>query len=91
MAMREVLEDELTKKGFEIDKEMSWWAATGYASVGEVEQALHWLSVTIELGFLNHRFFSEHDPHLSQLVGNPRFEALRERAREKQREIEAVG
>jgi hypothetical protein len=64
----------------------------GTVSGGHVatDQALHWLAVTIELGSLNHRFFSQHDPHLSTLVGNPRFEALVERARENQREIEAA-
>ena len=87
--MDELFADEGMQKAVEIDKEFSWWAATGFASVGEKDQALHWLSVNIELGFLNHRFFSQHDPHLSKLGGDPRFEALMERAKEKQREIEA--
>jgi len=41
------------------------------------------------MGFINHRFFAENDPFLANLRGDPRFEALMERAREKQREIEA--
>jgi hypothetical protein len=41
------------------------------------------------MGFVNHHFFSQHDPHLSKLGGDPRFDALMERARAKQREIKA--
>lgn len=69
----------------------------GYASAtpvaparqGQRDEALRWLSRTIEMGFINHRFFAEHDPFLATLRGDPRFEALMERAREKQRELEA--
>ena len=41
------------------------------------------------MGFINHRFFAENDPFLAKLRGDLRFEALMERARAKQREIEA--
>jgi len=41
------------------------------------------------MGFINHRFFAEYDPFLAELRGDPRFEALMERARAKEREIEA--
>jgi len=68
---------------------VSWMAAAASASVGETDEALYWLSRAIEMGFINHRFFAEHDPFLATLRGDPRFEELMERAREKQREIEA--
>ena len=84
-----VLADEVTRGAVEMDKELSWFAATGFASVGETEEALHWLSGAIEMGIINHRFFSEIDPFLAKLRGDPRFEALMERARDKQRDIEA--
>jgi serine/threonine-protein kinase len=72
-----------------MDKEFSWMAAAGFASVGDTNEALDWLSRTIDMGFVNHHFFSQHDPHLSKLGGDPRFDALMERARAKQREIKA--
>jgi tetratricopeptide (TPR) repeat protein len=84
-----VLADEVTRGAVEMDKELSWMAAAAFASVGETKEALHWLSGAIEMGIINHRFFSEHDPFLAKLRGDPRFEALMERARVKQREIEA--
>jgi len=41
------------------------------------------------MGFINHRFFAEVDPFLAKLRGDLGFEALMERARNKQREVEA--
>jgi hypothetical protein len=87
--MDEVLADEVTRGAVEMDKELSWFAAIGFASVGETEEALHWLSGAIEMGIINHHFFAEIDPFLAKLRGNSRFEALMERAQVKQREIEA--
>ena len=89
--MGRVLADEVTRGAAEMDKELSWFAAIGFANIGETDQALRWLSAAIEMGIINHRFFAETDPFLAKLRGDPRFEALMERAREKQREIEAEG
>jgi hypothetical protein len=50
-----------------------------------MDQALRWLGNAIDLGFVNCDFFSRIDPLLEALRGDPRFEALMERAREKQR------
>jgi hypothetical protein len=88
-AVRAVLADPGTREVLEITTELSWMVAAASAGVGETDEALHWLSRAIEMGFINHRFFAEVDPFLAKLRGNPRFEALMERAREKQREIEA--
>ena len=63
--------------------------AAASATVGDLDEALYWLSRAIDLGFINHRFFAEVDPFLADLRGDPRFEALMERAREKQRGVEA--
>jgi hypothetical protein len=68
-----------------LDKEFSWWLAAACSHAGETEEALHWLANSIDLGFVNHRFFSAIDPFLAALRGDTRFEALMERAREKQR------
>jgi eukaryotic-like serine/threonine-protein kinase len=68
-----------------LDKEPSWWLAAGCSFAGRADEALHWLANSIDLGFVNHHFFSKIDPFLAALRGDARFEALMERAREKQR------
>jgi serine/threonine protein kinase len=68
-----------------LDKEFSWWLAAACSHAGETEEALHWLANSIDLGLVNHHFFSAIDPFLAALRGDTRFEALMERAREKQR------
>ncbi|MBE0594240.1 MAG: hypothetical protein IH616_17760 [Gemmatimonadales bacterium] len=88
-AMRVVLADPGTREALAMATELTWMAAAASATVGDVDEALYWLSRAIEMGFINHRFFAEHDPFLATLRGDPRFEALMERARAKQREIEA--
>jgi hypothetical protein len=87
-AIRTVLTDPESREALEMTTELAWMAAAGSSGVGDLDEALHWLSRAIEMGFINHRFFSEVDPFLSRLHGNPRFEELMERAREKEREIE---
>jgi non-specific serine/threonine protein kinase len=67
------------------DKEFSWVFADCLAIIGEIDEALDWLANSIEMGLINDRFFSEFDPFLAPLRGNRRFQALMERAREKQR------
>ena len=88
-AMRAVLADPGTREALEMVTELTWMAAAASANVGDVDEALYWLSRAIEMGFINHRFFAEVDPLLAKLRGNPRFEELMERSREKQREVEA--
>jgi hypothetical protein len=64
------------------------WAFTkeGFDRAYElVNHALEWLERAIVWGFSNHRFLSEHSRFLAPLRGDPRFEALLERAREKER------
>jgi serine/threonine-protein kinase len=87
-AMHRVLAEGATREAVGIDKELSWMAAAAFASVGDTDEALRWLSQVIEMGFINHRFFAEHDPFLAKLRGDPRFDALMERAREKERALE---
>ena len=71
-----------------MDKEFSWWLTDSFALMGDTEEALRWLESAIELGFCNHRFWSEIDPFLAPLRSDPRFQALMDRAREKQRAFE---
>jgi tetratricopeptide (TPR) repeat protein len=67
------------------DKEISWHFADCLALIGDKEGALGWLANSIERGLINDRFFSEYDPFLAPLRGDRRFQALMERAHEKQR------
>ena len=71
------------------DFAFSWDLACGYAMLGDADRALDWLENAIEYGFLNHRYLGEIDPLLAPLRGDPRFQALMIRAREKQAEFEA--
>jgi len=87
-AIQAVLTEADTREALEMATELTWMAAAACAGIGDTDEALHWLSRAIEMGFINHRFFAEVDPFLAKLRGNPRFEELMERAREKQLEIE---
>ncbi len=82
-----LLEGQAGKDYARLDKEMSWWLAAGYSFVGEADEALHWLANAIDLGFVNHVFFSTLDPFLARLRDDQRFKALMERARQKQQEF----
>jgi len=54
------------------------------ALVGDNDGALEWLERAIAWGFSNHRFLSEHSRFLVPLRGNPHFQTLMDRARQKQ-------
>ena len=67
-----------------LDKEFSWWLASALSFAGYADETLHWLANAIDLGFVNHRFFSKIDPFLATLRGDSLFEALMESAKKKQ-------
>ena len=53
------------------------------------EEALTWLTQAVSWGFSKPpRFLAEHNRLLAPLRGDPRLEALMEKAREKEREFE---
>ena len=59
------------------------------ARVGCHGDALYWLARAVDWGFaLSPTFHTEHNRFLAPFRGDPRFEALMDKAREKQRAFE---
>jgi serine/threonine protein kinase/tetratricopeptide (TPR) repeat protein len=88
-AAKGLLQDHALRSLVRLDKEFSWWLAAGCTFAGETDEALDWLANAIDLGFVNHYFFSRIDPFLARLRADSRFQALMSRARKKQAELEA--
>jgi serine/threonine protein kinase/tetratricopeptide (TPR) repeat protein len=63
------------------DFQYPWQLAVAWLLLGDRERALPLLSDAVARGFSNYRFLGEHDPYVSRLRGDPRFDALMERAR----------
>lgn len=59
------------------------------ARVGDHDSAIDWLEQATNWGFCNGRFLGEVSPFLTPLRGTPRFEALMQVVREKERAFEA--
>jgi serine/threonine-protein kinase len=88
-ALNELLESKSTLLA--IAKTDEWFPnaiATCLSCVGDVDGALEWLERAITWGFSNDRFLSEHNRYHAPLRGDPRFEALLERARKQQEAFE---
>jgi len=60
------------------------------ARIGDADEALRWVGQAITWGYSNHRFLSQHDRFLAPLGSDPRFGALMDLAREKQRVVVAA-
>ena len=87
-AFRRAVADNPLLELAKMDKEFSWWLADSFALMGDTDEALRWLESAIDLGFTNHHFWSEIDPFLAPLRPDPCFQALMNRARDKQRAFE---
>jgi len=70
------------------DGQAAWNVAACYARLGDDARALGWLENAIARNFVPVAFLETIDPFLAPLRGDPRFEALMEKAREKQRAFE---
>jgi TolB-like protein len=57
--------------------------AGAYARAGNTDNAIRWLEVAVDRGFINHPFLTRVDPSLDNLRGEPRFQQLMERVRER--------
>jgi serine/threonine protein kinase/lipoprotein NlpI len=78
-ALREVNEE--MKAVAARDITFSWLTAIGYAILQERKQALDWLEVAVNLGFINYPFLSELDPFLETIRGEERFLKLMEKVK----------
>jgi len=55
------------------------WAhtmASGYALLGLRDEAMHWVRICIDSGFINYPCLNEHDPFLTDLRADPEFQQL---------------
>ena len=52
------------------------FAAQAYALAGNASEAVRWLTVAVEKGFINYPYLSQHDPFLRQISGDERLERL---------------
>jgi TolB-like protein len=71
------------------DETIPHFLASCFARLGDTTEALVWIEQAISWGFTNHRFMSAHNAMLAPLRGDPRFEALLDTARAKERAFEA--
>jgi TolB-like protein/tetratricopeptide (TPR) repeat protein len=62
------------------DKEVSWFLADCYSIMGNTDESLYWIENAINMGLINHIFFSEVDPNLNEVRTDPRFNVLMEKA-----------
>lgn len=86
--VREVLQKTDLREVATTDEYYPLFLANGLALVGDTDEALQWLEQAISWGFTNHRFLSQHNRFLAPLRGDSRFQALMDRAREKERAFE---
>lgn len=52
--------------------------AQAYALAGNIDEALRWLSTAVDRGFINFPYLDQHDPILTRLKGEPRYDRLLE-------------
>ena len=57
--------------------------AQGYAALGLAERAIHWLEVAVNRGYINYPFLARYDRWLEPVRGEPRFQQLMEKVRER--------
>jgi TolB-like protein/Flp pilus assembly protein TadD len=63
--------------------------AQGFALAALPEQALRWLAVAVDRGFINHPFLTRHDPFFRALRDDPRFVLLMAAVRRRWETFEA--
>jgi TolB-like protein/Tfp pilus assembly protein PilF len=78
-ALKYVSEDLKTKSAG--DEQAPLWMAECYALIGEKEEAINWLQILVDWGFINYPFLNEINPFLENIRGEKRFKALMEKVK----------
>jgi len=63
------------------DEPWSWMLAKCYALVEEKEEAMRWLEIAANRGFVNYPFISKYEPFLKNIRGEAEFKQLMERVK----------
>jgi adenylate cyclase len=82
--VNKILETTMLTQIAETDEWFPIYLANCLIQVGENEKAMYYLDRAINWGFSNHKFLSTHNRFLQPLHGDPRFEKLLVKAKEKQ-------
>jgi tetratricopeptide (TPR) repeat protein len=77
----ELLIDDDLMRTVDRDIQYPWHLAIAWLMLGETEKALSLLGGAVDRGFWNWRFLGQQDPYFAQLRGDPRFDALLEKAK----------
>ena len=64
-----------------MDFHLPWFIAECFALIDERAEALRWLEHAVDRGWCNYPLFSELDPFLANIRGEPRFKKLMERVK----------
>jgi serine/threonine protein kinase len=68
----------------------SCWAASSFAMLGDFEAVVDWLENSVNRGFINYPYMSQHDPFLSKMRGNPLYDKLMERVKHEWENFEVL-
>jgi hypothetical protein len=86
--VRDAIERASLRDAARCDEYIPAYLAACLAQIGEIDEALTWIERAISWGLVAHRFY-ETNRFFAPLRGHPRFAALMERAREKERAFDA--
>jgi hypothetical protein len=71
----------------ESDNRSGWWIAEFYAIANDLPNAMKWLEIAMEGGWINYKFFSEHDVMMKKFRGNRPFDSLLEKMKVQRDEL----
>ena len=63
--------------------------AQAYALAGMPDEAMRWLAIAVDRGFINYPYLAQHDPFFASLHSLPRFQQLMEIVRDRWSKFEA--
>jgi hypothetical protein len=65
----------------QLDPQSSCLISALYSFLGEKEEALKWLKISVDGGFINYPFMNEYDPFLENIRGDDRFRNLMQKVK----------